>query len=88
MLAHLEGALTARSPNNGMGLPDAQEAPMTDRDMLIELLAMALHANPDEWYRDSEARRCYRAEVARAVTPEDLYGKDEEYRDLDRAAAH
>ena len=70
-----------------MGLPDTQEAPITDRDMLIELLAMALHANPDEWYRNSEARKDYRKMVARTATPEDLYGADEEYRDIEKAAA-
>ena len=60
---------------------------MTDHDMLIELLAMALHANPDEWYRDNEARKLYRETVARTATPEDLYGAGEEYRDIEKAAA-
>ena len=83
----MPGGLTTGSPN-GTGLPDAQEAPVTDRDMLIELLAMALHANPNEWYRDPEARKLYREHVARTAPPEDLYSAaDEEYRDIEKAAA-
>ncbi len=46
---------------------------MTDRDMLVELLAMALHGNPDRWRRSAEQRRVYRELVARTATPEELY---------------
>ena len=51
---------------------------MTDHDMLVELLAMALHGNPDRWRRSSAERRAYRELVARTATPEELYDADED----------
>ena len=46
---------------------------MTDHDMLVELLAIALYGNLDRWRRSSAERRVYREFVARTATPEELY---------------
>ena len=42
---------------------------MTNHDMLVELLAIALRGNPDQWHRSAEERQAKSISAAQTKSP-------------------